>query len=135
MMSNHSRNYCNIQDWAQPALASCHVLKWIGGYLCFVFLCGIMLNGIILIIHLENRKRRSPTEVFILALCFSNLTAALLGIPLPLTSNLACRLVQKKFLFILRIFLSFCSGGCMVNIYVTTKVLLPISLEWLDYIY
>ncbi|CAF0751654.1 unnamed protein product [Adineta ricciae] len=127
MMSNHSYNYCNIQDWAQPALASCHVLKWIGSYLCFVFLCGVVLNGIILTIHLENRKRRSPIEVFILALCFSNLAAAILGIPLPLTSNLACRWLYGKYLCYYEGFVAYFVG--MVGLYLLTS--LSLNRYWM----
>jgi hypothetical protein len=78
-------------EWAGPALASCEILKWIGIYLCFTFICGIVLNAIILSILLRNKHRRSPIDIFIIALCLADLLAALLGIPLPLTSNLACR--------------------------------------------
>ncbi len=81
----------NNNEWTDHALASCQILKWIGGYLFFTFICGIVLNGIILSILLQNKYRRSPIDIFIIALCFSDLLATLLGIPLPLTSNLACR--------------------------------------------
>ena len=90
-MSNESISNCKDYDWTQPASASCHILKWIGSYLCFAFICGVIFNGIILSILFEKKDRRSPIDVFIMALCFSDLLAALLGIPLPLTSNLACR--------------------------------------------
>jgi hypothetical protein len=78
-------------QWSPPALASCQILKWIGVYLCFTFIFGIVLNALILCVLLENKRRRSPIDIFIIALCVSDLLAALLGIPLPLTSNLACR--------------------------------------------
>jgi hypothetical protein len=78
-------------EWTQPALASCHILKWIGSYLCFTFICGITLNSSVLYVLIQKKHRRSPIDVFIIALCFFDLIAALLGIPLPLTSNLACR--------------------------------------------
>ena len=90
-MFNNSKIHFTNNEWTPPALASCQILKWIGGYLCFTFICGVGLNIIILYILLQNKRRRSPIDVFIIALCFSDLLAALLGIPLPLTSNLACR--------------------------------------------
>ena len=80
-------------DWAQPARASCGVLKWIGGYLCFALVSGIVLNGIIIYILLRKKTRRSPIDVFMIALCSFDLLGALLGIPLPLSSSLACRWV------------------------------------------
>lgn len=78
-------------EWTLPATASCHILKWIGIYLCFTFIFGIGLNATIIVFLLQNKKRRSPIDVFIIALCFADLSDALLGIPLSLTSNLACR--------------------------------------------
>jgi hypothetical protein len=90
-MLNTSILYSIHDEWTGHALASCRILKWIGGYLCFTFICGIVLNAIILFILLQTKHRRSPIDIFIIALCFSDLLAALLGIPLPLTSNLACR--------------------------------------------
>ena len=90
-MINDSKIHFTNNEWTQPALASCQILKWIGGYLCFTFICGIVLNVIILTILLQNKPRRSPIDIFIIALCFADLLAGLLGIPLPLTSNLACR--------------------------------------------
>jgi len=90
-MLNNSIINSEMNQWTQPALASCQILKWIGGYLCFAFICGIVLNAIILSVLLESKRRRSPIDIFIIALCVSDLLAALLGIPLPLTSNLACR--------------------------------------------
>ena len=85
----HSRFLDN--EWSQPARASCEVLRWIGIYLCFAFLSGLVLNGIIIIILVKKQRGRSPIDVYIIALCLADLAAALLGIPLPLTSNLACR--------------------------------------------
>jgi hypothetical protein len=90
-MLNTSILYSIHNEWTGRALAPCQILKWIGGYLCFTFICGIVLNAIILFILLQTKHRRSPIDIFIIALCFSDLLAALLGIPLPLTSNLACR--------------------------------------------
>ena len=78
-------------EWTPPALASCRILKWIGIYLCLTFICGITLNTFVLNILLQNKRRRSPIDVFIIALCFSDLLNTMLGTPLPLTSNLACR--------------------------------------------
>ena len=78
-------------QWARPALASCYVLKWIGGYLTFVFISGIALNAFVLRSLLDKKRSRSPIRVFMIALAFADLMAAVLGIPLPLTSNLACR--------------------------------------------
>lgn len=75
----------------ESAHAPCQILKWIGVYLCFVFLSGIVLNGIIIYILAHKRIRRSPIDVYIIALCVADFLGALLGIPLPLTSNLACR--------------------------------------------
>jgi hypothetical protein len=90
-MFNNSIHNFQSNEWTEYGLASCYVLKWIGGYLCFTFICGVVLNSIILSILLEKKRRRSPIDVFIIALCLFDLLAALLGIPLPLTSNLACR--------------------------------------------
>lgn len=90
-MFNNSIDGSTNNEWAGYALASCYILKWIGGYLFFAFIFGIVLNVIILSILLQTKRRRSPIDIFIIALCFSDLLAALLGIPLPLTSNLACR--------------------------------------------
>lgn len=78
-------------DWKRPARASCQILKWIGVYLCFAFLSGIILNALIIYILLKKQRSRSPIDIYIIALCSADFTAALLGIPLPLTSNLACR--------------------------------------------
>jgi len=90
-MLNNSIHKITNNQWAGYGLASCHILKWIGGYLCFTFICGVVLNIIILNILLRIKRRRTPIDIFIIALCFSDLLASLLGIPLPLTSNLACR--------------------------------------------
>jgi hypothetical protein len=89
MFNNSLVNFTN-NEWTEYGLASCLILKWIGGYLCFTFICGIVLNLIILII-LQNKRRRSPIDIFIISLSFADLFAALFGIPLSLTSNLGCR--------------------------------------------
>jgi hypothetical protein len=78
-------------EWTRPALASCHILKWIGGYLCFVFSLGIILNSFVLYTIIKKKYLQSSFSVFIIALSSTDLAHALLGIPLPLTSNLACR--------------------------------------------
>ena len=89
--TEHTVDASTDDPWMQPARASCLLLKWIGGYLCFTFLSGVVLNGIIICILLRKQRRRSPIDIYIIALCVADLAAALLGIPLPLTSNLACR--------------------------------------------
>jgi hypothetical protein len=81
----------NNDPWTQPALASCYILKWIGGYLCFVFVCGIVLNIFVLYTMINKKYLQSPISIFIIALCTADLIHSLFGIPLPLTSNLACR--------------------------------------------
>ena len=53
MLNNSIINSVN-NEWTEHALASCLVLKWIGGYLCFTFICGIGLNIIILSILFQN---------------------------------------------------------------------------------
>ncbi len=78
-------------EWTRPALASCHILKWIGGYLCFVFIFGIILNSFVLYTLLKKKRLKSPISIFIIVLSSADLIHALFGIPLPLTSNLACR--------------------------------------------
>ena len=80
-----------INEWERLALASCHILRWIGGYLCFAFILGIILNFSVLNVLLQSQRRRSPIDILIIALCFADLSDAVLGIPLSLTSNLACR--------------------------------------------
>lgn len=90
MLNNSIPNFVH-NEWAEYALASCYILKWIGVYLCITFICGITLNLTLLSILLQTKRRRSPIDVFIIALCLADLMAAVLGIPLPLTSNLACR--------------------------------------------
>jgi hypothetical protein len=81
----------NDQEWTGPALASCYTLKWIGTYLCFVFICGIVLNTFVLYTIIRKKYLQSPIRIFIIALCVADLIHALFGIPLPLTSSLACR--------------------------------------------
>ena len=84
--------YSHVDDeWIRPALASCSTLKWIGGYLCFVFILGIVLNSFVLYTLLNKKRLLSPIRLFIIALSSADLIHASLGIPLPLTSNLACR--------------------------------------------
>jgi len=78
-------------EWTRPALASCHILKWIGFYLCFVFIFGIILNSFVLYTLIKRKYLQSPINIFIIALSSTDLADALFGIPLPLTSNLACR--------------------------------------------
>ncbi|UJR33532.1 hypothetical protein I4U23_020976 [Adineta vaga] len=126
-MFNESMSNCKDQDWERPALASCRILKWIGVYLCFTFLCGIVLNGIILNILREKRHRRSPIDIFIMALCFSDLLAAVLGIPLPLTSNLACRWLYGKYLCYYEGFIAYFVG--MVGLYLFTS--LSLNRYWM----
>lgn len=84
-------NPSDDNQWTQPALASCHILRWIGIYLCFVFILGVLLNGSVIYIIISKKYPRSPINTFILALSCADLSHAILGIPLPLTSNLACR--------------------------------------------
>ncbi|CAF2701137.1 unnamed protein product [Rotaria sp. Silwood2] len=107
-------------EWTQPALASCHILKWIGIYLCFTFLCGIGLNVIILVILLQKKSHRSPIDIFIIALSFADLLDALLGIPLTLTSNLACRWLYGKYLCYYEGFVTYFVG--MVGLYLLTAL-------------
>ena len=91
-MANESSSVEHTGDqWIQPASTPCQLLKWIGGYLCFTFLSGVVLNGIVICILLQKQRGRTPIDIYIIALCVADLAAALLGIPLPLTSNLACR--------------------------------------------
>jgi hypothetical protein len=88
-MLNHS--FLNDDQWTQTALASCHILKWIGGYLCFVFICGIVLNIFVLYTIINKKHIESSISIFIIALSSADLLHALFAIPLPLTSNFACR--------------------------------------------
>jgi hypothetical protein len=78
-------------QWTRPALASCYILKWIGGYLCFVFIFGIVLNGFVLYTLIKKNYLQPPMSIFIFALSSADLIHALFGIPLPLMSNLSCR--------------------------------------------
>lgn len=126
-------NPSNNDQWTQPALASCHILKWIGIYLCFVFIFGVVLNGSVIYVLMNKKYPRSPISTFILALSCADLTHAVLGIPLPLTSNLACRYGDNTSLVFQNSY--FDLDGYMVNICVITKVLYRILLEWLDCIY
>ena len=119
-------------QWQRPPLASCHVLKFIGGYLALVFVSGIALNGFVLRSLLDKKRGRSPIRIFMIALAFADLMAALLGIPLPLTSNLACRYLKRIFL---RNDIGLFLDGCTASICATTKVSLLISWAWLDCIY
>ena len=119
-------------SWTQPARASCPILKWIGGYLCFAFLSGISLNGIIIYILVHKRSRRSPIDVFIIALSVADLVGSLLGIPLPLTSNLACRWGFLIHHIEIQWMKTFLTGGYTESTFATTKVLLPTLSEWLD---
>ncbi|CAF0759611.1 unnamed protein product [Rotaria sordida] len=119
MFNDSFFNFTN-NEWMQPALASCHVLKWIGIYLCFTFIFGVCLNAIVLIILLQNKRRRSPIDIFIIALCFADLLDALLGIPLSLTSNLACRWLYGKYLCYYEGFITYFVG--MVGLYLLTAL-------------
>jgi len=83
-------------QWTRPALASCGLLKWIGVYLCVVFISGITFNGFVLYNLLNKKNLQSPINIFIIALSFADLMQALFGIPLTLTSNLACRYRVQK---------------------------------------
>ncbi|CAF0783744.1 unnamed protein product [Rotaria sp. Silwood1] len=126
-------------EWTQPALASCQILKWIGIYLCFAFICGIGLNAIILIILLQNKRCRSPIDIFIIALSFADLLDALLGIPLSLTSNLACRWLYGKYLCYYEGFITYFVG--MVGLYLLTalslnrywKIVIPTKEQYVTY--
>ncbi|CAF0916452.1 unnamed protein product [Adineta steineri] len=124
---NESLNSFVYNEWTQPALASCQILKWIGGYLCFTFICGITLNGIILSILCDSKHRRSPIDIFIICLCISDLLASLLGIPLPLTSNLACRWLYGKYLCYYEGFIAYFVG--MVGLYLLTA--LSLNRYWI----
>ncbi|CAF3825136.1 unnamed protein product [Adineta steineri] len=124
---NDSLNNFIYNEWTQPALASCQILKWIGGYLCFAFICGITLNGIILSILCDSKHRRSPIDIFIICLCISDLLASLLGIPLPLTSNLACRWLYGKYLCYYEGFIAYFVG--MVGLYLLTA--LSLNRYWI----
>ncbi len=92
LFSKENVFYSHIDDeWTRPGLASCSTLKWIGGYLFFVFILGIVLNSFVLYTLLNKKRLRSPIRLFIIALSSADLIHAAFGIPLPLTSNLACR--------------------------------------------
>lgn len=90
-IKQQSSNSSTDEDWTGPALASCPTLKLIGTYLCLVFICGIVLNSFVIYIIVKKKPSQSPISVFIIALATADLIHALFGIPLPLTSNLACR--------------------------------------------
>ncbi|CAF3734287.1 unnamed protein product [Rotaria socialis] len=107
-------------EWTQPALASCQILKWIGVYLCFTFICGVGLNAIIIVFLLQNKHHRSPIDIFIIALCFTDLLDAMLGIPLTLTSNLSCRWLYGKYLCYYEGFITYFVG--MVGLYILTAL-------------
>lgn len=80
-----------VDVWKKPALGSCQILRWIGVYLCFAFILGVVLNIMVLLILFRHKRRRLPIDIFIISLCLADLFDALLGIPLTATSNLACR--------------------------------------------
>lgn len=84
-------NFLHENNWTTAALASCQTLKLIGAYLCFVFIFGILLNSFVIYTIIKGNTLRSPINVFFIALSISDLSHALLAIPLPLTSNFACR--------------------------------------------
>ena len=93
-------NLSNENQWTQPASASCHILKWIGIYLCFVFILGVVLNSSVIYVLTNKKYPRLPRTIFIIALSTADLSHAVLGIPLPLTSNLACRYEYEFVLFL-----------------------------------
>ena len=112
-------------QWSRPALASCFTLRWMGGYLIAVFLTGILLNSLVLHSFLQIKQSQSPIRIYMIALSIANLAETLLGIPLSLSSNLACP-VDNLFFFL-------CSRdslvGYITNICVITKVSLRILSE------
>lgn len=113
-------------EWNRPALASCYILKWIGIYLCFIFIAGVILNTFVLYSLLKKAWLQSPIDIFIIALSCADLAHALCGIPLPLTSNFACR---YTILFLLFFKCLLYLDGYMGNICVIMKVLWLILLE------
>lgn len=84
-------NFSTIDEWSRPALVSCQILTFIGVYLVFVFIAGVLLNILVLRSLLETRKTQSPIRIYMIALTFVDLLETILGIPLPLSSNFACR--------------------------------------------
>lgn len=92
-LNTNTENSSNLSndEWNRPALASCQTLKFIGIYLIFVFLLGILLNGYILFNLFARKQSNSPIRIFMIALSVSELLASVAGIPLPLLSNFACR--------------------------------------------
>ena len=110
-------------QWTRLPLAPCHTLKWIGGYLIFALVSGILLNGFVLYALLKKQHAQSPISIYMITLTFADLMCAILGIPLPLTSNLACRYLTDLRLrpVFTGCFSSFL-GGCMGSTFVITKV-------------
>ncbi|CAF1323374.1 unnamed protein product [Adineta steineri] len=114
-------------EWTQPALASCHILKWIGGCLCFIFIFGIILNSFILCVLLNKKQLQSPINLFIVALSSVDLIHALFGIPLPLTSNFACQWLYGKYLCYYEGFIAYSVG--MIGLYLLTA--LSLNRYWI----
>ena len=90
-MKTTSNSSSDDNEWSRPPLASCQILTGIGVYLIFAFLAGIILNALVLHALFECRHFQSPIRIYMIALTFVDLAEAVLGMPLPLTSNLACR--------------------------------------------
>ncbi|UJR13708.1 hypothetical protein I4U23_000719 [Adineta vaga] len=117
----------NDNQWTRPALASCYTLKWIGGYLCLVFIFGIFLNGIILYTLLKKSHSQTPVDIFMIVLSSADLSHALFGIPLSMTSNLACRWLYGKYPCYFEGFMAYFVG--MIGLYILTA--LSLNRYWM----
>ncbi|CAF1209782.1 unnamed protein product, partial [Didymodactylos carnosus] len=85
------------ESWTHPALASCFVLKWIASYLIVVFILGLLTNGFVLYLFFKEKHLRNPTNTHLICLSATDFSAALLGIPLSLSSNFSCRWLFGKY--------------------------------------
>ncbi|CAF0986542.1 unnamed protein product [Adineta ricciae] len=117
----------NDDEWTPRALGSCQTLKWISGYLCLTFVLGIVLNGIVLYTVLTKKFVQAPVSTFIIALSGADLSHAVFGIPLPMTSNFACRWLYGKYLCYYEGFLAYFVG--MIGLYLLTA--LSLNRYWL----
>nr|QEQ50488.1 xenopsin [Maritigrella crozieri] len=63
----------------------------LGIILLLIWICGLSVNGLILLTFAKNRKMRSPTNMFIITLCVNDLTLAFFGHPMDFVSAFSGR--------------------------------------------
>lgn len=88
-------NTKTIKMFEQPITIDCSHLRYIGVYLCSLFLLAFISNLIVIVAFYKNRDLFTPVNTLIFSLIILNLLGSIMEIPIVAISAFKCKYVRK----------------------------------------